>query len=71
MPGTLHPWSPERLPVLGKHEKGEPINQKLFEEWGRAGVELGSGLSVQEETTATCWLCANHLVYGTSLNSRS
>lgn len=33
-----------RLPVLGKRDKGEPINQKLFEEGGEHGVERSSRL---------------------------
>lgn len=41
--GTLHPWFPERLRVLGRHEEAEPLNRELFEEgaraWGAGGRE--------------------------------
>lgn len=43
MPGKLHPPSPKRLPVPGKHEKGKELKQKLFEEGAEHGLELGSG----------------------------
>lgn len=45
VPGTLHPWFPERLRVLGRHEEGEPLNWELFEEgaraWGAGGGRAG------------------------------
>lgn len=67
---VLHPRS--GLLVPGKHEKGEPLKQKLFEEgarpWGRTGCYI---FSSEEEMATTCHPCANHLACGTSLNSRS
>lgn len=35
----LHPPSPKRLPVPGKHGQSEALKQKLFEEEAEHGVD--------------------------------